>query len=87
MLVLFAENSATGKTLIGYLTERRLQAALVLLRSTDDKVLSIALDCGFESLGHFYRLFQSQFAMTPRAYRLKQQAIIYGPVIPIHNSK
>jgi AraC-like DNA-binding protein len=59
----------TGKTLIGYLTERRLQAALVLLRSTDDKVLSIALDCGFRDLAHFNRTFKRALAQPPTAFR------------------
>jgi AraC-like DNA-binding protein len=36
------------------------------------------LNCGFESLGHFYRLFRAAHAMTPRAYRLRHQAIIRG---------
>ena len=58
-----------GKTLIGYLTERRLQAALMRLRSTDDKVLSIALECGFRDLAHFNRTFKRALGQPPTVIR------------------
>jgi AraC-like DNA-binding protein len=41
----------------------------VLLRSTDDKVLSIALDCGFRDLAHFNRTFKRALAQPPTAFR------------------
>ena len=59
----------TGKTLMGYLTERRLQAALVLLGSTDAKVLSIALESGFRDLAHFNRTFKRALGQPPSAMR------------------
>jgi len=62
----------TGKTLFGYITERRLQAAMVRLRGTSDKILSIATDCGFGDLAHFNRTFKRYVGVSPRAYRWRR---------------
>jgi len=59
----------TGKTISRYLLERRLQAALVRLRGSDDKILAVALDCGFRDLAYFNRAFKRIIGMTPTAYR------------------
>lgn len=59
----------TGKRLFDYLTERRIQAAMLALRTTDDKVLSIALDCGFQDLSHFNRKFKQRVGISPTKYR------------------
>ena len=55
-------------------TERRLQAAMLALRSTDDKVLAIALDCGFRDLSHFNRKFRDLVGVSPTAYRRGEPA-------------
>jgi AraC-like DNA-binding protein len=59
----------TGKRLFDYLIERRIQAAMVSLRSSDEKVLSVALNSGFRDLAYFNRKFKSVVGMTPTAYR------------------
>ncbi len=64
----------TGKRVFDYLTERRLQAAMLALRSTDDKVLAIALDCGFHDLSHFNRKFRELVGVSPTAYRRGEPA-------------
>ena len=46
----------TGTTFGVYLNERRLATAAELLRTTDDTVLSIAEQAGFENLSNFNRL-------------------------------
>ena len=61
----------TGKTIVGYLVERRIQAAIWKLREDDTKVLSIALACGFNDLAYFNRVFKRIVGMTPSAYRKK----------------
>ena len=43
---------------------------------TDRKILDIALECGLGNLGYFYRLFAKQYGLTPRQYRLRQQALV-----------
>ena len=59
----------TGKRVFDYLIERRIQAALIRLRSTDDKILTIALECGFNDLAYFNRKFKQLLQITPSAYR------------------
>lgn len=59
----------TGKGLVRYLGERRLQAALLQLRASDAKVAGVALDCGFTDLAWFNRRFREQMGCTPTQYR------------------
>ncbi len=59
----------TGKTPFTYLQERRIQAAMVLLRGTSDKVVGIACDCGFHDLSYFNRTFRRLVGTTPSGYR------------------
>jgi AraC-like DNA-binding protein len=61
----------TGKTIIAYLVERRIQAAIWQLREGDDKIISIALACGFNDLAYFNRAFRRIVGTTPSAYRQK----------------
>ena len=61
----------TGKTVIAYVVERRIQAAIWKLREGDEKVLSIALGCGFNDLAYFNRVFKRIVGVTPSAYRNK----------------
>jgi len=64
----------TGKRLFDYLIERRIQAAMVSLRSGDEKVLSVALNCGFRDLAYFNRKFKQLVGTTPTAYRKQREA-------------
>lgn len=59
----------TGQTFIVFLREYRLNAAAETLHTTEDTVLSIAEQCGFENLSYFNREFKAHFGMTPREYR------------------
>ena len=59
----------TGQTFIIFLREYRLNAAAEALRTTEDTILSISEQCGFENLSYFNREFKTHFGMTPREYR------------------
>ncbi len=59
----------TGQTFIIFLREYRLNAAAEALRTTEDNILSISEQCGFENLSYFNREFKAHFGMTPREYR------------------
>lgn len=61
----------TGKTVIEYVVERRIQAATWKLGEGDEKVLSIALGCGFNDLAYFNRTFKRIVGLTPSEYRKK----------------
>lgn len=59
----------TGRRLFDYIVERRVQAAMLALRCTEDKVLGIALACGFNDLSYFNRTFKRLVGETPSGYR------------------
>ncbi len=63
----------TGVSVTTYLHQIRLSLAKRLLIETNDTVLSVALDCGFESAEHFHRIFKRHTEMTPRRYRMSHQ--------------
>jgi len=74
----------TGKTVIGYLVERRIQAAIWKLRESDEKIISIALACGFNDLAYFNRAFKRIVGTTPSAYRhkIKKPTMARGRQLP-----
>lgn len=52
-----------------FLHHYRLQEAAQRLTSEDLPILSIALECGYGSIGPFNRAFRQRFGMTPTEYR------------------
>ena len=58
-----------GLPIATYIVRHRLSHAQARLADTDEKILSIALDCGFASLSRFYDAFRNNFDTTPRKYR------------------
>jgi AraC-like DNA-binding protein len=58
-----------GKPLFTYLQERRIQAAMLALRQSGEKIIQISTDCGFNDLSHFNRCFRRFCGLTPMAYR------------------
>lgn len=59
----------TGKSIFDYLLHRRLEKCLLLLRQSQNKIIDIALSCGFNDLPHFNRLFKREIHFTPLEYR------------------
>ena len=59
----------TGGSFISYVNDRRLTSAAERLRRSDDKIVTIAEDAGFENLSNFNRQFKARYGMTPREYR------------------
>ena len=58
-----------GVSPIQYLLNYRIQKACILLETTNNPVLDIALDCGFENVSYFIRKFKEIMCCTPKAYR------------------
>lgn len=52
-----------------YLNDYRLTMASRLLLSSEDSVLTIAGDTGFNNLSYFNRIFKEKFGITPREFR------------------
>ena len=59
----------TGLTPHQYVRRIRLREAAVRLTSAREKILNIALDCGFGDVSNFNRAFRTEFGLSPRAYR------------------
>lgn len=60
---------AFGTTMSTFITQHRISHAQRLLVTTDDPVLSIAFDAGFQSLSRFNEAFKSVCGCSPRQYR------------------
>ena len=65
----------TGKTVITYLNELRVQAAQALLIQTDEPVETIAERAGFESPKYFSRIFRAKMGISPKSYRAQMRKI------------
>lgn len=59
----------TGTTVFSYLIQRRIQEAMLRLRTTSDKIVAVAMACGFRDLTFFNRKFRALVGQTPGAYR------------------
>lgn len=59
----------TGKTLITYINEKKIEKAKERLRYGKEPVINIALDLGFDDCGYFIRVFKKITGVTPKAYR------------------
>ncbi|UWH08345.1 helix-turn-helix transcriptional regulator [Dickeya fangzhongdai] len=58
-----------GNTIAACVRETRLEAAMVLLQSSDRPVAAIALDVGYESHSKFTAAFRRRFGVVPSALR------------------
>jgi AraC family transcriptional regulator len=58
-----------GEPLHQYVIGRRVDRAAGLLRSTDDPIAGIALECGFADQSHLTNAFRRRVGVTPAAYR------------------
>ncbi len=70
----------TGFNVMEYIRFSRLKKAAHFLRVTNNDILDIALDCGYEAHESFSRAFKNQYGISPREYRKKyeNQELYYG---------
>ncbi len=59
----------TGKTLIQYVNELRIGEACEKLMQTDQAIIEIAFDVGFNNLSNFNRRFKALKSRSPREFR------------------
>ena len=51
-----------------YVVEKKIQRAILLLRSGDRKMIDVAMDSGFDSISGFYNAFRNKTGTTPSKY-------------------
>lgn len=64
----------SGLTATTYIRNRRILMAKRLLETTDAPISEIEVQCGFNTSGHFSRVFKAETGISPLDYR-KQQAM------------
>lgn len=60
---------ATGKTVMQYLTEQRIELAKRLILTQADELYKISERCGFSDYNHFSHTFKKISGMSPVSYR------------------
>ena len=63
----FKAHMGTGFT--EYLNDYRLTMAARLLKSSDESILMIAEESGFDNLSYFNRIFKRKYGVSPGSYR------------------
>ena len=56
-----------------YVTRMRINHARELLRETDKNVTEIAMECGFNNISNFYRLYKKHVGKPPKDEKQKKQ--------------
>lgn len=59
----------TGKTIIEFIKEQKLNYACNLLTNTNMSIMDISLQCGFENLSNFYAAFNKCLSISPMKFR------------------
>lgn len=58
-----------------YINSLRLGYAKVLLLTTEQSIVDIAFESGFDNLSHFYHLFRAEFSSTPSDLRKARETV------------
>ena len=67
-----------------YIRKRRLSIASEFLRSSNEKVIDIALKCGYESPDAFGKAFSAMYGITPSAARKHDAKLKAFPPLFFH---
>ncbi len=65
-----------GHSMVAKKTELRLQKAQQLLANTDNKIIDVAMESGFQHVGLFTSLFKRRFRATPSEYRRRNRRLV-----------
>ena len=62
--------SEMNVSIFEYLRLFRMLQAVIFLKTTDEKIVTIAGDCGYDSLSSFFSDFKKTFSISPREFRM-----------------
>ncbi|QHT59802.1 AraC family transcriptional regulator [Paenibacillus lycopersici] len=65
---------------LSYLRDRRIEAAIAMLRTTNLPIQEVGKRCGFESPSYFGKVFHAYMGLTPTAYREKKLEFPYDAI-------
>ncbi len=63
-----------GMSYSEYVQENRLSHAKQLIAEGDERIIDIALECGFNNISYFNRSFKKKYGHSPTDYRSKKRA-------------
>ncbi len=75
-----------GVTVMNYVRRRKITRAAEALLTTDNPVLAIALDAGFQSQAAFTRAFRRVYHAAPGEYRARRRAVPWLATAPINDA-
>ncbi len=58
---------------IDFINKERIKRASLLLQNPNKRIKEVALQCGFNNISYFIRVFKKIKSMTPRAYQMSTQ--------------
>ena len=64
---------STGYGIMEYINRIRIGFACKLLDETNEPIINIAYDCGYQNLSHFNRFFKKAKKTTPSQYRISRR--------------
>lgn len=76
-----AFSTSHGLPLMQYVRRRRLSDAARRLLGTDDRIIDIALEAGYNSQEAFTRAFQAEFSVSPRSCRERRPVLEFTEAI------
>lgn len=59
----------TGTNIVDYINHYRIETAITLLKVSNLRITDIALECGFDNINYFNRVFKKQTGCTPTEFR------------------
>ena len=62
-----------GMSFSEYKRMKRLELAESMLLQSDEKIIDIALECGFNNISYFNRVFKDKYGVSPNEYRAKKR--------------
>ncbi len=63
----------TGENFVTFLKNLRMTEAKRLLAETDEKIIDVGQQVGYENYKHFLKLFRSEYGVSPTEYRRNMQ--------------